>query len=106
MQQQLQMVEFGVTGLKEVRTLVKRWQQVLAQLAGEEEGVTMVWQTRVGLEVEDRRPGQEVLLTFLGPREVLGRFLADLRGQGLEVTEEPLIPGLAITCRLGARSLQ
>jgi hypothetical protein len=37
---------------------------------------------------------------------VLERFLADLRGQGVEVTEEPLIPGVAITCRLGARSLQ
>jgi hypothetical protein len=47
-----------------------------------------------------------VLLTFLAPREVIERFLADLRGQGLEVTEEPLIPGVAITCRLRARSLQ
>jgi hypothetical protein len=47
-----------------------------------------------------------VLLTFLAPREVLERFLADLRGQGLEVTEEPLIPGVATSCRLGARNLQ
>jgi hypothetical protein len=106
-QQQLQMVEFGVTGLEEVRTLVNRWKQVLAGLAGE--GVPFqVWQThrQVGIEVEDRRPGEEVLLTFLAPREVLERFLADLRKQGLEVCEEPLIPGVAITCRLGARSLQ
>jgi len=107
-QQHLQMVEFGVTGLEEVRLLVKRWKKVVAQLAREEEGVTLVWQTRrpVGIEVEDRRPGEEVLLTFLAPKEVLERFLEDLRGQGLEVTEEPLIPGLAITCRLGARNLQ
>jgi len=106
--QHLQMVEFGVTGLEEVRTLVKRWKKVLAELAREEEGPTMVWQTRcqVGIEVEDRRPGEEVLLTFLAPREVVEYFLADLRGQGLEVMEEPLVPGLAITCRLGARSLQ
>jgi hypothetical protein len=47
-----------------------------------------------------------VLLTFLAPREVLERFLADLRGQGLEVCEEPLIPGVVMTCRLGARNLQ
>ena len=53
-----------------------------------------------------RRPGEEVFLTFLAPREVLERFLADLRGQGLEVTEEPLVPGLAVTCRLGTRNLQ
>jgi hypothetical protein len=108
MEQKLQMVEFGVTGLEEVRTLVKRWKQVLAGLAKEDEGPTMVWQTRrqVGVEVEDRRPGEEVLLTFLAPREVVERFLADLRQEGLEVCEEPLIPGVAITCRLGARNLQ
>ena len=108
MQQKLQMVEFGVTGLEEVRTLVKRWKKVLAGLAREEEGPAMVWKThrQVGVELEGRRPGEEVLLTFLAPREVLERFLADLRGQGLEVTEEPLIPGVAITCRLRAPNLQ
>ena len=107
MKQQLQMMEFGVSGLAEVRTLVKQWKKVMAGLAGEEVP-SQVWQTyrQVGVEVEDRRPGEEVLLTFLAPREVLERFLADLRGQGLEVCEEPLIPGLAITCRLGDRSLQ
>jgi hypothetical protein len=108
MEQKLQMVEFGVSGLEEVRTLVKRWKQVVAELAEEDEGPTMVWQTRrqVGIEVEDRRPGEEVLLTFLAPREVLERFLADLRAQGLEVMEEPLVPGLAMTCRLKPRNLQ
>jgi hypothetical protein len=96
-------VEFGVTRLAEVRTLVKRWQKVLAGLGREEEGPAMVWKThrQVGIEVEDRRPGEEVLLIFLAPREVLERFLAELRQEGLEVTEEPLIPGVAITCRLG-----
>ncbi len=108
MQQNLQMVEFGVSGLEEVRTLVKRWKQVVAELTKEDEGPTMVWQTRrqVGIEVEDRRPGEEVLLTFLAHREVVERFLADLRGQGLEVTEEPLIPGVATTCRLKPRNFQ
>jgi hypothetical protein len=60
----------------------------------------------VGIEVEDRRPGEEVLLTFLAPKEVLARFLADLRQEGLEVREEPLVPGLATICRLGALNLQ
>jgi hypothetical protein len=108
MQQKLQMVEFGVSGLEEVRTLVTRWKKVSAALAGEDEGPAMVWKThqQVGIEVEDRRPREEVLLTFLAPREVLERFLADLRQEGLEVCEEPLVPGLAISCRLGARSLQ
>jgi len=109
MKQQLQMVEFGVSGLEEVRTLVTRWKKVVAEMAREEEeSPSLVWEThrQVGVEVEDRRPGEEVLLTFLAPREVLERFLADLRAQGLEVTEEPLIPGVAIICRLGARRLQ
>jgi len=39
-------------------------------------------------------------VTFLAPREVLERFLADLKAQGLEVCEEPLIPGVVVICRL------
>ena len=60
MQQQLQMVEFGVAGLAEVRTLVKRWKKVLAGLAREDEGPAMVWKTlqQMGVELEDRRPGE------------------------------------------------
>ena len=108
MQEKLQMVEFGVAGLEEVRTLLKRWKKVLAGLAREDEAPYQVWRTHrpVGVEVEDRRPGEEVLLTFLAPREVLERFLADLRKEGLEVTEDPLIPGVVVTCRLKPRSLQ
>ena len=108
MEQKLQMVEFGVSGLEEVRILLKRWKKVLAEPAKEDEGPYQVWRTHrpVGVELEDRRPGEEVLLTFLAPREALERFLADLRAEGLEVTEEPLIPGVAFTCRLGARNLQ
>jgi hypothetical protein len=107
MQQRLEMVEFGVTGLAEIRTLLNRWKKVLAYPL-RESGPSLVMQTyrQVAVEVEDRRPGEEVLLTFLAPKEVLERFLADLRSQGFEVTEDPLVPGVVITCRLGARSLQ
>jgi hypothetical protein len=107
MKLQLEMMEFGVSGLAEVRTLVKRWQQLVAGLA-KEEGPALAWQThrQVGVEVEDRRPGAEVLLTFLAPKLVLERCLADLRHQGLEVIEEPLVPGVVLTCRLGSRNPQ
>jgi hypothetical protein len=107
MSQRLEIVEFGVTGLAEVRTLVTRWKKVVAGL-DREAGSSMVWKThrQVGVAVEDRRPGEEVLLTFLAPKVVLERFLADLRQEGLEVLEEPLVPGLATICRLGVRSLQ
>jgi hypothetical protein len=106
-QQRLEMVEFGVTGLADIRLLLNRWKKVVAYPT-REAGPSVVMKTyrQVGIELEDRRPGAEVLLTFLAPREVLERFLADLRAQGLEVCEEPLVPGVVITCRLGARSLQ
>ncbi len=106
-QQQLQMVEFGVAGLADIRLLVNRWKKVLAELV--KEGLpSMVMQThrQVGVAVEDRRPGEEVLLTFLAPREILERFLADLRQEGLEMSEDPLIPGILLTCRLKLRNLQ
>ena len=45
-------------------------------------------------------------MTFLAPREVLERFLADLRKEGLEMSEDPLIPGVLLTCRLKPRNLQ
>ena len=45
-------------------------------------------------------------LSFLAPKEVLERFLADLRSEGLEVSEDPLIPGVLLTCRLKPRNLQ
>jgi hypothetical protein len=60
----------------------------------------------MGIEVEDRRPGEEVLPTFPAPREVRERFLTDLRQEGLEVCEEPLIPRVVTSCRLGPRNLQ
>ncbi len=105
MQQQLEMVEFRVAGLAEVRTLVNRWKKVLAEL-DRESGSSLVWKThhQVGVELEDRRPGEEVLLTFLAPKLVPERFLADLRREELEVAEEPLVPGMVITCRLKPRN--
>ena len=106
-QQRLKMVEFGVAGLADIRTLLSRWKKVLAYPT-RESGPSVVMKTyrQVGIEVEDRRPGAEVLLTFLAPREVLERFLADLKAQGLEVFEEPIVPGVVLTCRLKPPNLQ
>ncbi len=94
MQQKLQMVEFGVSGLEEMRTLVKRWKQVLAELTREEdEGPSMVWQTRrqVDIEVEDRRPGGGGAPHLPGPQggagEVPGRSPAGGAG-GLRGTAD------------------
>ena len=70
MQEKLQMVEFSVSGLEEVRTLLKRWKKVLAGLAREDEAPYQVWRTHrpVGIEVEDRRPGGGGALDLPGPQ--------------------------------------
>jgi hypothetical protein len=77
-QQRLEMVEFGVTGLAEVRTLLSRWKQVLVEL-GREEAPSMVMKTyrQVGVEVEDRAARGGGPLDLPGPQgsagEVPGR---------------------------------
>ena len=101
MQPRLEMVEFKVARLEDIRTLLLRWRAVLAELS-DAARPHMVMRTyrQVGVEVEHRRPGMEVLLTFLAPREVLRRFKEDLRNQGFTVQEELLLPGVLSSCRL------
>ena len=101
MQPRLEMVEFKVARLEDIRTLLLRWRQVLAELE-DQARPHMVMRTYrgVGVEVEHRRPGMEVLLTFLAPREVLRRFKEDLRNQGYTVQEELLLPEVLSSCRL------
>jgi hypothetical protein len=101
MQPRLEMVEFTVARLEDIRTLLLRWRQMLAELE-DAARPHMVMRTYrgVGVEVEHRRPGMEVLLTFLAPREVLRRFREDLRSQGYTVQEELLLPGVLSSCRL------
>ncbi len=107
MKQHMEMVEFGVAGLEDVRILLKRWKAVLAYPV-QESGPSMIMQThrQVTVEVEDRRPGEEVLLSFLAPKEVLERFLADLRKPGAGGERRPPLPGVLLTCRLKPRNLQ
>jgi hypothetical protein len=101
MQQGLEMVQFTVEALEDIRTLLLRWRQVLAELE-EAARPSMVMRTyrEVGVDLQHRRPGMEVFLTFLAPPEVLRRFRADLQDQGLVVQEELLLPGVLSTCRL------
>ena len=102
LQERLEMVQFTVERLNDIRTLLVRWRAVLSELQDTQPGLMGVIPTfrQVGVEVEHRRPGMEVLLTFLAPPEVLRRFRADLRNQGLTVQEELLLPGVLSACRL------
>ena len=101
-QQPLEMVQFTVERLGDIRTLLVRWRKVLAGLEANQAGLQGVIPTfrQVGVDLQHRRPGMEVLLTFLAPPEVLRRFKADLRDQGLTVQEELLLPGVLSSCRL------
>jgi len=96
------MVQFTVERIGDIPTLLLRWRAVLAQLEDQQAGLKGVIPTcrQVGVEVEHRRPGLEVLLTFLAPPEVLKRIKTDLRNQGLTVQEELLLPGVLSSCRL------
>jgi hypothetical protein len=101
-QPRLEMVQFTVERIGDIRTLLTRWRAVVAELEDNQAGLKGAVPTfrQVGIEVEHRRPGMEVLLTFLAPKEVLRRFKADLRNQGLAVQEELLLPGVLSSCRL------
>jgi len=102
MQQRLEMVQFTVERIGDIRTLLVRWRQVLAELQDNQAGLKGVIPTfrQVGVDLQHRRPGMEVLLTFLAPPEVLRRFKEDLRSQGYTVQEELLLPGVLSSCRL------
>jgi hypothetical protein len=107
MEMRLKLVQFGVSGLEDVRTLCTRWQAVL-DLLTQETGSNPeleAWR-QVGVEVEWRRPGEEVFLNFLAPPALLDRFLDDLREQGLTFSEQQVIPWLVVRCRLIAPTLQ
>jgi hypothetical protein len=60
MQAGLEMVQFTVARLEDIRTLLLRWRQVLAELE-EAARPSMVMQTYrgVGVELQHRRPGME-----------------------------------------------
>ena len=107
MHMRLKLVQFGVTGLTDIRTLCTRWQAVLARLAQEtgSNPELEAWR-QVGVEVEWRRPGAEGCLTFLAPPALLERFLDDLKEQGWAFSEEEVIPWMVVRCRLIPPSLQ
>ena len=96
MQQHLEMVEFGVAGLEDVRTLVKRWKAVLAELA-RQEAPSMVWQTYRQVGGGSGGPagrGRRCGLTFLAPKERARRGSWPTSGtRGWKSLKTPSSPG-------------
>jgi hypothetical protein len=101
------MLQFKVSGLEDIRTLYSRWQAVLDRLkekSGCKEDIEA--HRQVGVEVEWRRPGEEVCLNFVAPPALLKRFLDDLREQGLDYSQEEIVPWMVVRCRLLSQNLQ
>lgn len=107
MDMRLKLVQFGVSGLEDIRTLLTRWQAVLGRLGqGAAPAPDLTAYRQVGVEVEWRRPGEEVCLNFVAPPALLERFLNDLKEQGWAFSEEEVIPWMVVKCRLIPPSLQ
>jgi hypothetical protein len=107
MHMRLKLVQFGVSGLQDIRNPCHRWQAVLDLLTQETSTAPGFRGYRqVGVEVEWRRPGEEVFLNFLAPPGLLERFLNDLKEQGWAFSEEEVIPWMVVRCRLIPSTMQ
>ncbi len=95
MKKRPQQLEIGVSGLEDIRLLMKTWRHILS-LAGRE-STEVRW---VFVTVEDRVPGEEVSLIFQEYLEILERFIKALEDLGGKVVCEELIPGICTTGRM------
>jgi hypothetical protein len=106
MEMRLKMLQFKVAGLEDIRTLCNRWQAGLDRLGEEQGSEEAEAYRRVGVEVEWRRPRQEVFINLLAPPALLERFMNELKAQGLAFSQEEVIPWMVVRCRLLPRPLQ
>jgi hypothetical protein len=104
MNQPLCSLEFGFRNLEDIRLLVTTWSAVLVDVfdttvfdVAYHTHLVSDWE-QVRVVVEDRVPGQEVLLTFVAPQDVLDRFLNALEERGQEFSQRDIIPGMMFKC--------
>ena len=95
MEYQLCYLEFGVANLDEIRLLVTKWKAVLLKvfdtsLFDVEYHTHLVsdWE-QVRVVIEDRVPGQEVLLNFIAPGD-RGQKRGQTRANGQNKRRNPL----------------
>jgi hypothetical protein len=94
MKNRLCQLEFGVACLGDIRVLLKVWQRVLTL-----EGLEDSQASLVHVAIEDRRPGEEVMLVFQADQGLLNRFLSTLTDAHFEYVCRDLLPGLLTLCR-------
>jgi hypothetical protein len=88
-------LEFGITGMADLRFLYQAWDRLWAL---EDRGKTdslMIYVT-----VDDRLPGEEVSLNFHAAPDVLEKFLGILEQGGLKFSRTFTIPGFLVMCRV------
>ncbi len=88
-------LEFGISGMADIRVLYKAWDRFWAR---EDRGGAESIQ--VYLTVDDRLPGEEVSLNFHATPEALDKFLNILEQDGLKFSRNDFLPGLLITCQV------
>jgi hypothetical protein len=88
-------LEFGIASVEDIRCLLKAWHRIVVR-----ERLESSESSLVHIIVEDRRPGEEVLLVFQAAQEVLHRFLQTLKDMGVKFSCHPLIPGILTLCRI------
>ncbi len=95
MKNRLCRLEFGVSSLADIRTLYKAWDSLWAL-----EGWEDTESKEICLTVDDRLPGEEVILNFYATPEVLDKYLGFLEQGGLKFSCDATIPGFLIMCRV------
>jgi hypothetical protein len=95
MNHQSGLLEFAVTCLADVRFLLKAWQRFLVR-----EGMESSETSPACITIEDRRPGEELMLCFPAARDVWSRFLQSIKDRGLKFTFQEPIPGMLCLCRI------
>jgi hypothetical protein len=106
MKEQQYFMQFGVTDLDEIRTLVEEWQaavETVTAQAPEKPGRASLPLTYDSVEVnvdKERGPGQDVFLVYWAPLPMIDQFFKNLRQKGLNFTQEFDVEGPVIRCRL------
>jgi len=79
-------MEFVVSCLQDIRTLLNSWDQVVNEM--ENRALERVRYSIVNVLIEHRLPGEEVVLSFTAPERMLKRFLETLIGREVSFTNK------------------
>jgi hypothetical protein len=106
MKEQQYFMQFGVTDLDDIRTLVEEWKAVVETISAqtpERPRRASLPLTYDSVEVDvdrERGPGQDVYLIYWAPLPMIDQFFKALRQKGLNFTQDFDTEWSIISCRL------